>query len=343
MSLKSPTVARPWSITRRLLLPLAMVATMGLTACGADVNDAESAGTGGDAFPVSIDHKYGTTKITSKPKNVVALGLNDADTLLALGVKPVGVVDWFGERPYGKWPWAADLWEGNEPEIVGERDDYNMEEIAALGPDLIVAQYSGMSKDQYETLSKWAPVVAQPLDYQDYAAPWQKMAEPIAEAVGESGKLQDLVTGIEDRFAKVREEHPEFAEQVVSVADSAKPGSYVAFAADDPKMEFMIDLGFKPDPNLTDLVEKGSNVAKFSSERLDLLDVDRLIWLIWDEAVDKQVKNEPLYPELDVVKDGRDLFIPYNEPPVGAAISFNTVLSIPYAIDQMVPLLTGEK
>ncbi|MFD4722294.1 hypothetical protein ACFWOY_23370 [Streptomyces sp. NPDC058423] len=38
----------------------------------------------------------------------------------------------------------------------------------------------------------------------------------------------------------------------------------------------------------------------------------------------------------------RDLFVPYENPGIGAAFSFNTVPSIPYAIDEILPLLTAE-
>ncbi|ADD44971.1 ABC transporter substrate-binding protein [Stackebrandtia nassauensis] len=323
------------SLWRRALLGLTLPLILALAACGG------GAGTdaGGD-FGVKIKHKYGTTTIDKKPSKVVALGLNDADTLLALGIQPVGVVDWFGERPYGAWPWAKELWKGKKPKIVGERDDYNMEKIAKLAPDLIVAQYSGMTKDQYKTLSKWAPVVAQPLGHEDYAAPWQAMAEPIAKAVGEEKKLDKLIDGIEDDFAAVREEHPEFGKLTAAVSEGYEKGKYVAFAADDPKMEFMTLLGFKPDDKIESEIEKGNNVVEFGSERLDLVDVDLLVWLTADEAAAKNVKNDKVYSELDVVKDGRDLFVPYEEgPKIGAAMSFNTVLSIPYAIEELVPQL----
>ncbi|MFE6616365.1 ABC transporter substrate-binding protein [Amycolatopsis sp. NPDC057786] len=82
--------------------------------------------------------------------------------MLALGIRPVGAVDRFKERPYGKWPWTQARWGDEQPEIVGERDDYNFEKIAALKPDLILAQYSGMKKEQYDKLSQLAPVVARP-------------------------------------------------------------------------------------------------------------------------------------------------------------------------------------
>lgn len=328
----SPT--RSTSRWRRVLLGLALPAALVLSACA---NPADSGGEGD--FDVSVKHKYGTTTIDKKPEKVVALGLNDADTLLALGIQPVGVVDWFGERPYGKWPWAKKLWEGKKPKIVGERDDYNMEKIAKLAPDLIVAQYSGMSKDQYKTLSKWAPVVAQPLGHDDYAAPWQAMAEPIAKAVGEEKKLDELIQGVEDDFAKAGEEHPEFAKLTGAVAESYEKGKYVAFAADDPKMEFLTLLGFKADDKIESEIEDKNNVVDFGSERLDLLDVDLVLWLTSDETAEKNVKKDGVYQELDVAKDGRDLFVPYEDPPIGAAISFNTVLSIPYAVEQLVPML----
>lgn len=319
---------------RRVLVGLALPLALALSACGSvDAADGE-----GD-FNVTVKHKYGSTTIEKEPEKVVALGLNDADTLLALGIQPVGVVDWFGERPYGNWPWAKDLWKGKKPKIVGERDDYNMEKIAKLAPDLIVAQYSGMSKDQYKTLSKWAPVVAQPLGHEDYAAPWQAMAEPIAKAVGKEKQLEELIDGVEADFAEAKEEHPEFAELTGAVAESYEKGKYVAFAADDPKLEFLTLLGFKPDDDIEDAIEKNNNVVDFGSERLDLLDVDVVLWLTSDKTAEDNVKKDGVYKELDVAKDGRDLFVPYEDPPIGAAISFNTVISIPYAVEQLVPML----
>ena len=44
-----------------------------------------------DAFPVSIEHKFGTTTVEQPPKRVVTVGFNDQDFALALGVTPVGV------------------------------------------------------------------------------------------------------------------------------------------------------------------------------------------------------------------------------------------------------------
>lgn len=319
---------------------------MALGACaGQDPEEAEPAGGSAEAsqagFPVRIEHKYGTTEVAERPERVVTLGLSDHEPALALGVKPVGVVDWFGERPFGNWPWTRPLWGGQTPTVVGERDEFNLEKIADLRPDLIIAQYSGMKQEQYETLSEIAPVVAQPPGDDDYGAPWQEMTRRVGRALGQEQRTEELISGIEDRFAKIRAEHPEHVGQTAAVADSFTPGRFAAFSSTDPKMLFMTELGFKPSAEINRLAGD-INAAEFSSERLDLLEVDRLVWLTSDKAAQERVKADPLYQKLAVHREGRDLFLTYTDPPIGAAISFNTVLSIPYALDEFLPLLTGE-
>ncbi|MGX7828172.1 iron-siderophore ABC transporter substrate-binding protein [Actinokineospora sp. 24-640] len=294
----------------------------------------------GSALPVTVEHKYGSTTVTKADK-IVTLGLSDHEIVLALGVKPVGAVDWFGERPFGVFPWQKEKWGETEPAIVGVRDEYDVEKIIELQPDLIVAQYSGMNKEQYDTLSKLFPVVAQPKEFADYAAPWQTMTRAVGTAMGKADEAEALIKGIDDKFAAVRAEHPEFADKTVVVADAFQPGTYSAFAAHDPKVVFMNEIGFASPQAVKD-APKEKNVIDVASEGLDpLFEADRLIWLTSDPEAEKRIKADPLYGKLKVAAEGRDLFVPYSEPPVGAAVSFNTVLSIPYAIDNMVPLLAG--
>lgn len=344
----SPISLRP--AKARVRLPaalLALVLGVVLAGCGSSGDGSGNAGDSSPAaqsgaFPVTIEHKYGKTEITEKPERVVTLGLSDQDAVLALGVKPVGVVDWFKERPYGKWPWTKDLWGDTKPTIVGERDSYNMEAVANLNPDVIIAQYSGMTKQQYDTLSELAPVVAQPKKYPDYAAPWQDMARPIGKALGQEDKMNQLIEQMDQRHAEVRRNHPEFAQQTIAVADSFQAGTYAAFTSTDPKAIFFREMGFKLKEEIDRMAEQGMNAAEFSSERLTVLDVDRLVWVTSSEDANNRIKAEPLYQKLKVHQEGRDLFVPYEKPDIGAAFSFNTVLSIPYAIDQMVPRLTAD-
>ncbi|MER6999743.1 iron-siderophore ABC transporter substrate-binding protein [Streptomyces sp. NPDC000410] len=326
------------------------VAALALAACGGGAEKSESkpsgdAGTNAKsaAFPVTVEHKYGSTKIDSEPKKIVTLGLSDQDAVLALGVKPVGSVDWFKEQPYGKWPWTKDKWGDTPPQIVGERDEYNIEKIAALKPDLVIAQYSGMKKEQYDTLSKFTKVVAQPKGHVDYGAPWQVMTRQIGKALGKDAETEKLIVGVDARFKAVRDKHPEWATKTLAVADSFEAGKYSAFTKTDPKAIFFAELGFKLKPEIDTMAKPGWNVAEFSAEKLNVLDVDRVVWVTSSTQANDRIKAEPLYKKLKVNQEKRDLFVPYQDPDIGAAFSFNTVLSIPYAIDEIEPLLTAIK
>ncbi|MBT2396913.1 iron-siderophore ABC transporter substrate-binding protein [Streptomyces sp. ISL-100] len=325
---------------------VAAVAAFALTACGggADKPESKSSGETGAksaAFPVTVEHKYGSTSIETEPKKVVTLGLSDQDAVLALGVKPVGSVDWFKEKPYGKWPWAKELWGSTKPQIVGERDEYNMEKIAALKPDLIVAQYSGMKKEQYETLSKIAKVVAQPKGHEDYQAPWQVMTKQIGKALGKDAETEKLIAGIDTRFKAVRDKHPEWKGKTVTVGEPYEPGKFSAFSPKDPKVIFLSEMGFTTSEAYRKALGK-ENIADLSSERLDVMEADRTVWLGTPET-EKAMKADPLYKKTKVHQEKRDLFLPYDSPDIGAALSFNTVLSIPYAVDQVVPMLEAIK
>ncbi|GHD72984.1 iron-siderophore ABC transporter substrate-binding protein [Streptomyces goshikiensis] len=340
--------------TRPRLLPrvaVAAAAALALTACGggddtgktgkSDGAKSGEPGAAAGAFPVTVEHKYGSTTITAQPKKVVTLGLSDQDAVLALGVKPVGAVDWFKEQPYGKWPWAKDLWGSAPPQVVGERDEYNMEKIAALKPDLIIAQYSGMKKEQYDTLSKIAKVVAQPKGSEDYQATWQVMTRQIGKALGKGAESDELIAGIDARFKTVRDKHPEWKGKTVTVGEPYEPGKFSAFSPKDPKVIFLGEMGFTtPEAYRTALGKE--NVADLSSERLDVMEADRTVWL-GNAETEAAMKADPLYRKTKVYQEKRDLFLPYDSPDIGAALSFNTVLSIPYAIDQIVPKLEAIK
>lgn len=335
-------------MSRRTLLSgaaLALAATLLLSACGSGSGAAPQGG-GSDGFtPVKVEHKYGVTEITKRPQRVVTLGLSDHETALALDVKPVGVVDWFKERPIGKFPWQAEKWAGTEPAIVGERDDINMEKVAALRPDLVIAQYSGLSKEQYETLTKLnIPVVAQSGKHPDYATPWKEMARTIGKALGKEKELEAKITALDAEYAKARAEHPEWAKQTALVADNFQPGIYAAFAEHDPKLAFLLDLGFQT-PDKLRQAPQDQNILQVGSEGLPgLFEVDLLLWLTSDATSEGKVLADPVYQRLKVAKENRHMFVPYEgETPIGAAISFNTVLSQPYALKHLVPLLAKRK
>ena len=55
---------------------------------------------------------------------------------------------------------------------------------------------------------------------------------------------------------------------------------------------------------------------------LDVLDADRLVWVTSSTEANDRIKAEPFYKKLKVSQDKRDLFVPYEDPDIGAAFSF---------------------
>ena len=158
------------------------------------------------------------------------------------------------------------------------------------------------------------------------------------QALGKADEADELIADIDEKFAAVRDEHTDWKGKSVAVVDPYQPGKYAAFAKSDPKAVFMTEMGFEV-PDAINEAASDNNAAEISAERADLIDTDLLLFLTADPSAESRVKADPVYKGLKVARENRAMFVPYAQPPIGAALSFNTVLSIPYAIDEFVPLL----
>ncbi len=316
----------------------ALLLAAGLSGCGDD-KAGDSAATGGSGFPVTIEHKYGSTTITAEPKRVVVVGLTEQDALLAVGVVPVATTEWFGGYPGAVWPWAQDeLGSAPAPQVLTNTDGVPIEKVATLRPDLILGIYSGITADEYAKLSKIAPTVAQTKGVIDYGSSWQEVTRTVGRAVGRADKAEKVISDVQASFAATRAANPAFAGATALVATPYE-GIYV-YGAQDARGRFLVDLGFKLPAGLDAITgtDFGANISK---ERTDLLDTDVLIWLI--DAYDKDkatLQADPLYARLDVKTQGRDVFVENGEL-LGGATSFVTALSLPYLLDNLVPQLAA--
>ena len=75
-----------------------------------------------------------------------------------------------------------------------------------------------------------------------------------------------------------------------------------------------------------------------SDEHLDLLDVDVVVWL---DAVGLAEQAPANYTSLAVHQEGREVFVDSFGSTLGGATSFVTVLSLPYLIDGLTPMLAA--
>ncbi|MEU9252737.1 iron-siderophore ABC transporter substrate-binding protein [Streptomyces sp. NPDC048270] len=336
---------------RRLAAALSAAAlAVGLLAgCGsdpADKADKKSDGTapaGAGTFPVTVDHAFGSTKVAKAPQRVVSVGYTDDQAVLALGTKPVGMVDQYPNPPgtspdiNTQWPWVKDKWGDTRPEVVMSNGDTgpNYEKIAALRPDLIIAVYSEIDQAAYDKLSKIAPTVGRTkAEKEPFSAPWQDNAVHIAKALGQEAKGAELVKGIQDKLDAAKKAHPEFANQT-AVALSWYKDAAAPFTSTDVRGRLVTGTGFTYQTEI-DKIADGKFYTTLSPERMDLIDVDR-IFVINDKADTEALKKFELFANLPAVKNGKVSYLLDSEgPAVGAAMSQGTLLSLPYAIDELV-------
>ncbi|MFJ6917425.1 iron-siderophore ABC transporter substrate-binding protein [Streptomyces sp. NPDC101133] len=341
------TRMKPW---RRLAAVLSAAALgVGLLAgCGSDSDDpADKAGgeapAAAGAFPVTVEHAFGTTKIEKAPERVVSVGYTDDQTILAFGIKPVGMVDQY-PNPAGRspdintqWPWVKDKWGDSKPEVVMKNGDTgpNYEKIAALRPDLIIAVYSEIDRAAYDKLSRIAPTVGRTKgEKEPFSAPWQDNALHIAKALGKAEEGEKMVADIQGKLDAAKQAHPEFAEQTAVVLSWYKD-SVAPFTSTDVRGRLVTGIGFKYQTEI-DKVAGGDFYTTLSPERVDLVDVDR-VFVINDKADQDALKKFELFTNLDAVKNGKVSYLLDSEgPAVGAAISQGTLLSMPYAVDELV-------
>jgi iron complex transport system substrate-binding protein len=304
------------------------------TAASSDGTSASSAG--GDeqaaAFPVTIEHKYGSTTIDAEPTRVVTVGFSDQDALLALGVIPVGIRDWYGDQPNAVWPWATDALGDATPEVLSS-SELNFEQIRSLDPDLIVGLTSGMTEEEYGTLSQIAPTVPQSDEYIEYGVPWQVVTTTIGKAVGKQAEAEALVDDVEGQIVAIAAAHPDWKGKEVAVGYVLSETEIGAYASGDGRPKLMEALGFVT-PKEFDELAGDAFYSSFSFEEMNRLDRDLLLWISGDWTTNEKIKANSLRQQLQAAAEGREVFMGQLE---AGAFSFSSPLSLPYFLDQLVP------
>lgn len=328
----------------RSLLTLAACA-LALAACGSDDDRASSGAAKAStptaepgAFPAKIPHRYGTTTIPAEPERVVIAGLREQDAALALGVVPVATTEWYGKHPGAVFPWAKQaLGDAEPPTVLSYEDGLQVEKIAAQRPDVIIAVYSGMTKKEYRQLSKLAPVVAQPKGQVDYGSSWQEETLMTGRAIGRPARAQELVDETQEQITAAAKAHPEFQGRTAAIVADYQ-GVFV-YGPQDVRSRFLEELGFDYPKALKDAFPKEFG-GQVSEEKLDLLDVDTLVWFDSGGKTESKMAKNPVYAKLPVHREGRDVYV-LEKDRVYEATSFPSVLSMPTLLKEYVPRLAA--
>jgi len=323
----------------RLLVPILTGALL-LGACSGSATEPADEETG-DIETVSIEHALGTAEITGQPDRIVTLGMGSAETVIALGTVPVGIEEYpWGSDDTGYLPWIhEELTErGDElPTQFTGGAELDLEAIAGLEPDLILAPWSGVTQEQYDVLAAIAPTVAYP--ELPWTITWQEQIETIGTAMGKHGEALDLITEIEQQFTDVAAAHPEYRDVTFSYIYNTGPGTLGVFLRDEQRVAMVRGLGLTVDPVVDTLEEtEGTDSSVIGLENAHLLNDSDLIFTFYSDPANRaQIETQEVYQRIPAVERGT-LVAPEDQPFVTGSSIINP-LTVPWALERYIPLV----
>ena len=299
-------------------------------ACSSHKPTPASTGGGG---PLTITHAFGETTIPEPPKRVVSAGFTGQDDLLALGIVPVAVTNWFGDQPLGVWPWAQPKLGNAKPVVLNLDNGIQVKQIAGLKPDLIVATDAGLDQDTYQKLTAIAPTLAQS-DGDAFFEPWKDQAKAIGQAVYQSGQITSLINGVDKDFTAVADKHPQFKNKRVVLLQGKLHDDNVV-ATTGWRTEFLTQMGLTIPESIAALAVDQERAFIPRDRIKSVLGAADL--LIWTTESDKDQADLLANPDVAELRS-RSVFTTKDQ---AGAIAYASPLSYPLVADQLPPLIAN--
>lgn len=234
-----------------------------------------------------------------EPPRIVTLYQGATDSAVALGLTPIGVVDSWLEKPTYRYL-RAPL---DGIEHVGLETQPNLEKIAWLNPDLVIASDFRHARIA-PLLEAIAPTVSAPTVFN-----FKTTLNMVANATGREAQANELLEQWDDRVA-------DFRQQIATRLGSEWPQkvAVVRFKSDHVRIytsgfagSILDELGFEQ----PDTLQSQSWGMKLSStENIPVLDADALFILLEpdDPAIADNYQHwasHPLWQQLSAVQSGR--------------------------------------
>lgn len=341
----------PLSVTRstgplqRLLRPLVLIITavlgLSLAACSSD-SDGDANGT------VTIEHAFGTTEISGTPERIATVNWANQETPLALGVVPVGmakanfggsdVLPWVQQKldelgADGKGDVAA-------PVLFDETDGVDFEAVADTKPDVILAAYSGLTKEDYDRLSEIAPTVPFPKGQVAWGTTWRESIEIESKAMNKEKDGEDLIASLEKEIADKAAAHPAIKGRKAMFLTHVDPSdlSKVSFySSHDARPKFFEDLGLSTPASIRKWSDENDQFnGVLSAEQSDVFsDVD-IIVTYGDQAMLETLQKDPVIGQIPAIRNGAVVLL--GDDALGTAAN-PTPLAISYILDDYLDAL----
>lgn len=275
------------SVSPRRGLVAAVLALLALVAaaCGGGSGAAEAPR---DAEPVTVRHAGGETTLEGVPERVVILDDAMLGDVLPFGVVPVGTAAATTD------PTVIAEWreEAGVDEIRNVAPDFapNLEAIAAVRPDLILAMAWQVEEEYWDALNRIAPTVAVETDVNPEALE-PRFDEVALRTYGEVFRQPDVADRIvreyEERVARIAEEFADVAGgTTVSFATSYEGGQARLDGPTGWAGAILADVGFSFPEVQLDAIARNKDFPvrhEFSAEQAPrFLGTDVVIWRVAD-------------------------------------------------------------
>ncbi|MGC3954314.1 MAG: iron-siderophore ABC transporter substrate-binding protein [Propionicimonas sp.] len=328
---------------------VAGVATMSLAACSpatpagpseSPTSPAPSSSAPVDGgYPVTIEHAFGTTTLTAKPERVATVAWANHEVPLSLGVVPVGMAAANFADPDGDGllPWVKEKLDelgAQTPVLFDESDGIDFEAVADTNPDVILAAYSGLTQEDYDTLSKIAPTVAFPST--PWTTSWREMIKLNAAGMGMPAEGDALIADLEGKIKAAAQANPVLAETSVmflthvDVTDLSVVNFYTPA---DTRVQFFSDLGLKTPASIAAFEPDPANpfAGSVSAENADTFNDVDLIVTYGDQAMIDALKADPLLGLMPAIAN--DSVVLLDGSSANATAANPTPLQLPYLLD----------
>ncbi|WP_078551658.1 iron-siderophore ABC transporter substrate-binding protein [Bacillus alkalicellulosilyticus] len=345
---------RKFSLLTTLVISLLMLALVG---CSGQQSSSEPASTEEPAttevadteatpaqYPIVIEHAFGETVIEKKPERVVTISWANHDVVLALDVVPVGfsAANFGVQDDSGMLPWTAEkvkeLGEEN-PNIFQDTDGLDFEAIADANPDVILAAYSGITQEDYDTLSQIAPVVA--YEKGPWVTSWRDQIKFNSKGMGMEEEGLQLIAETEKLIQDKANEHAEIKGKkatfaMITATDLSK---FYVYTPADPRGEFLGEIGMEyPESVLSHIANPTDFYIELSAENADALQDVEVLITYGDEETLTALQADPILGKVPAIERGSVVVIG-NNTPLAAAGNPNP-LSIKYSIDEYLQLIS---
>lgn len=245
------------------------------------------------AFPRTVRHAMGDTRVDRAPVRVVTLDTGELDTAVELGIKPVGTVD-YGTDGLPAYFSPREI-EGVE--VVGTIQQPNLEAIARLRPDIILS-----SKLRHETLYSQLSQIAPTVFAERVGVTWKQNFDLFAQALGREEQAERTRARYSQRLAELNRALP-LPRPSLSVV-RVMPANVRLYQRANFLGVLLTDLGF-PRP-------ESQNVDDFAAEvgleQLEQANADVIVVAVFDALKNSNadaVLSSPVWKQLPGVQAGK--------------------------------------